>query len=268
MISLNVAAEMAVWGKWLGDGLSKTATGASAGNAVFGIFLTLVVFLIGQWLFKISKGFFIFQPLFVGMVLGIFILFLLAKAFGTDTATFYKSAYLPGGNIIFWFLNPATIAFAIPLYRRNDIVKRFWLEIVLSLVVGLIISLFIIYEAGKLFGLSKGTLASLLPTGATTAIAMPIAAAIGGNPAITAMVCILNAVIIYALGDWLVKVFRINNDPIGAGLGLGTAGKTVGSAKALQLGSIQGSMASIAVVVISIVVDLVVPQFASLVGLR
>ncbi|MDT6980080.1 LrgB family protein [Levilactobacillus zymae] len=268
MINLAVTPHMAVWGKWLGDALGTNATGASAGNAIFGIFLSLVVYLIGQWLFKIGKGFFLFQPLFVGMVLGIFILFLLAKAFGTTTATFYKSAYLPGGNIIFWFLNPATIAFAIPLYRRNDIVKRFWPVIILSLIVGLVISLFAIYGVAKLFHLNDVGIASMLPQAATTAIAMPIATAIGGNAAITAMACILNAVIIYALGDWLVKFFKVNSDPIGAGLGLGTAGHTVGSAKALQLGSIQGSMASIAVVVISIVVDVVVPPFASIMGLH
>lgn len=268
MINLTMTPHMAVWGKWLGDALGTNAAGVSAGNAIFGIFLSLMVYLIGQWLFKISHGFFLFQPLFVGMVLGIFILFLFAKAFGTTTATFYKSAYLPGGNIIFWFLNPATIAFAIPLYRRNDIVKRFWPVILLSLIVGLAISLVAIYGVAKLFHLNDAGIASMLPQAATTAIAMPIATAIGGNAAITAMACILNAVIIYALGDWLVKFFRINNDPIGAGLGLGTAGHTVGSAKALQLGSIQGSMASIAVVVISIVVDVVVPPFASLMGLH
>lgn len=267
MISLAATPHMAVWGKWLGDALGTNAAGASAGNAIFGIFLSLMVYLIGQWLFKISKGFFLFQPLFVGMVLGIFILFLMAKAFGTDTATFYKSAYLPGGNIIFWFLNPATIAFAIPLYRRNDIVKRFWLEIILSLIIGLVISLFVIYFVAKLFGLDNSGIASMLPQAATTAIAMPVATSVGGNSAITAMACIINAVLIYALGDFLVKVFRLNSDPIGAGLGLGTSGHAVGTAKAIQLGSIQGSMASIAVVVVSIVVDIVVPPFAQMMGL-
>ncbi|MCH5464444.1 antiholin-like protein LrgB [Levilactobacillus tujiorum] len=268
MVILSATPHMAAWGKWLGDALGTNAAGASAGNAIFGIFLSLLVYLIGQWLFKIGKGFFLFQPLFVGMVLGIFILFLLAKVFGTTTANFYKSAYKPGGDIIFWFLNPATIAFAIPLYRRNDIVKRFWLEIILSLIIGLVASLFFIYGAAKFLGLDHTGIASMLPQAATTAIAMPIATAIGGDAAVTAMACILNAVIIYALGDWLVKAFRINHDPIGAGLGLGTAGHTVGSAKALQLGSIQGSMASIAVVIVSIVVDIVVPPFAALMGLK
>lgn len=235
------------------------------GTPIFGIFLSIVVFLIGQWLFKISHGFFLFQPLFVGMVLGIFVLWLMAKAFGVDVTWFYTNAYKPGGDIIFWFLNPATIAFAVPLYKRNDIVKRFWLEILLSLIIGVLISLFLIYWVAKLFGLDNSGIASMLPQAATTAVAMPISTAIGGNAAITAMACIVNAVLIYALGGWLIKVFHLK-DEIGIGLGLGTAGHTVGSAKALQLGSIPGSMASISVVIISIVIDLVVPTFAHLMG--
>lgn len=251
------------WATFLGNALDTNV----GGIAFFGIFLSLTVFLIGQYLFKISNGFFLFQPLFFGMVLGIFILWLMAKWFNVSATYFYQAAYKPGGDILFWFLNPATIAFAIPLYRRNDIVKRFWLEIVLSLIVGMIISLFAIYGVSKLFGLNNVMISSMMTQAATTAIAMPVAGAIGGNTAVTAMACILNAVIIYALATFLIKIFRLNADPIGAGLGLGTAGHAVGTAKAVQLGSIQGSMASIAVVIVSIVVDLVVPTFARLVGL-
>ncbi len=98
---------------------------------------------------------------------------------------------------------------------------------------------------------------------------LPISGATGGIPAVTAMACIINAFrrLDCALADVLIKVFRLNSDPIGAGLGLGTAGHTVGSAKAVQLGSFKGAMASIAVVVISIVVDIVVPPFAHMMEL-
>ena len=75
------------------------------------------------------------------------------------------------------------------------------------------------------------------------------------------MACILNAVIIYALGRKLVKIFRLNRSDIGVGLGLGTSGHTVGAAFALELGDLQGAMAAISVVVIGLVVDLVVPVF-------
>ncbi|WP_000520039.1 LrgB family protein, partial [Streptococcus agalactiae] len=168
---------------------------------------------------------------------------------------------------IFWFLNPATIAFAVPLYKKNDVVKKYWVEILSSLVIGMIVSLMLIVAISKMVGLSQVGIASMLPQAATTAIALPITAAIGGNTAVTAMACILNAVIIYALGKKLVSFFHLNDSKIGAGLGLGTSGHTVGAAFALELGELQGAMAAIAVVVIGLVVDLVIPIFSHLIGL-
>lgn len=236
-------------------------------NPLFGITLSLILFIIGDWLFKKSRGFFLFQPLFFAMVTGILALILLAKRFGVSTAEFYQVCYKPGGDLIFWFLTPATIAFAVPLYKRNDVVKKYWLEIFLSLIVGTIISLVFIVVVSQVLGLSQASMASMLSQAATTAIALPISEAIGGIPSITALACILNAVIIYALGDWLVALFHLNTDPIGCGLGLGTSGHTIGSAFALKQGSIQGAMAAIAVVIIGVVVNLVVPIFAHLIHL-
>lgn len=235
-------------------------------NPFFGIFLSLLVYAIGVFLFKKTNGFFLFQPLFLGMVLGILVLWLISKIINQNIGWVYTNLYKPGGDIIFWFLYPATIAFAIPLYKRNDIVKKYWFEIIASLLIGTLISLFIIYFIGKLINLNDTGIASMLPQAVTTAVAMPIAEGIKGVPAITAMACIINAVIIYALGDKLIKLFRLKN-PVGLGLGLGTAGHTIGSAKAVSIGSIEGSMASIAVVIISIVVDLVVPLFAKIMHL-
>lgn len=236
-------------------------------NPLFGVFLSLAVFMIGQWLFKKSNGFFLFQPLFVAMVLGIAILVVLGKSFDVSTAQVYAKTYKPGGYIIFWFLTPATIAFAVPLYKRNDVVKKNWGIILSSLVIGTIVSLFAITIVAKSFGLDKIGVASMLSQSATTAIALPLTSAIGGNASVTAMACILNAVIIYALGNKLVKWFKLKEDPVGAGLGLGTAGHTIGSAFALEMGSVEGAMAAVAVVVIGLVDNLVVPVFAHLMGI-
>lgn len=236
-------------------------------NPLFGVFLSLVLFLIGQWLFKKSKGFFLFQPLFVSMVLGIAVLVILGKYFNVTTATVYAKVYKPGGDIIFWFITPATIAFAVPLYKRNDVVKKNWLVILLGLIVGTFISMVLITLVSKAVGLDKVGIRSMLSQSATTAVAMPLTSSIGGNASVTAMACIINAVVIYALGKQLVDWFKLNSDPLGTGLGLGTAGHTVGSAFALQLGSIQGAMAAVAVVATALVDNLLVPIFSHMIGL-
>lgn len=243
-------------------------------NSFFGIVLCLAVFLIGDYLFKKTNKFFLFQPLFVGMVLGILVLLLIQKISGISAKDVYLAFWQggkdgqTGANVIFWFLNPATIAFAVPLYKRNDVVKKYWLEITLSLVIGSFIALFAIYGLGKLSGMPHTEIASLLPQAATTAIALPLSESIGGVASVTAMTVILNAVIIFALGDQLIKLFKLDKDPIGAGLGLGTAGHTIGSAKAVELGSVQGAMGSIAVVIIGVVTNLVLPVFATWMGFK
>lgn len=237
----------------------------------WGIFLSITTFMIGQILFKKSNGFFLFQPLFVAMVLGVIVLIIISKIANITIAESYAD-YKLGGDIIFWFLNMATVAFAVPLYKRRDLLHKYWIQIFLSLIIGMIISLILIFIISKLIGLTHTSLGAMLPQAATTAIAMPISANIVGGTngltasAITAMTVILNAVIIMALGDKLVKLFKLEKNPIGLGLGFGTAGHTIGSAKALEYGSVEGAMAAISVVVVGLVVDIVVPIFAKIIG--
>jgi len=234
-------------------------------DPLFGVLISFGYYTLGQYFFKKTK-FFLFQPLFFAMVLGILTLMLMGKLGGQSTATVYTNMYKPGGDLIFWFLTPATIAFAVPLYKRNDIVKEKWGMILGTLFIGIIISMFIMTFVAKALGLSRVGVLSMLSQSATTAIAMPLSTAIGGNASVTAMACILNAVIIYALGKYLMKWFKLD-EPIGAGLGLGTSGHTVGSAFALELGSAQGAMAAIAVVLIGVIDNIAVPLFANLMNL-
>lgn len=102
----------------------------------------------------------------------------------------------------------------------------------------------------------------MLPQAATLAIATQITTFLGGQAVITSLACILNAVIIYAAGDILIKAFRLDKSDIG--LGLGTAGHTVGSAKGVELGSVEEVMVSIAVIIIGLVMNFIIPIFVNL----
>src|SRR5699024_11348747 len=88
-------------------------------------------------------------------------------------------------------------------------------------------ALVFIYFIASAFQFSNEIIASMLPQGATTAIALPVSADIGGIKELTSLAVILNGVIIYALGSKLIKLFNITN-PIALWLALGTSGHSLG----------------------------------------
>lgn len=226
-------------------------------NAYIGIIISLVVFEIGVFLFKKSKNFFLFTPLFVAMVLGVIVL----KVTGIS-----YDQYNEGGKYINFFLEPATVAFAIPLYKKRDVLKKYWFEIVLALTIGSIGSLFSVIVVGKLIHMHPAIIASILPQAATTAIAVPISESIGGVASITAFTVIFNGVLTYALGKMALRYFRIK-DEIAQGLSLGAAGHALGVAVSMELGETETAMASIAVVIVGLVTVVVVPIFAPFIGI-
>lgn len=218
----------------------------------FGIAVTVIAFGIGKYLFKKFNGFFLFAPLFVGMVLGIAFL-------KTFNLTF--EAYNEGGKLINFLLGPATISFAIPLYKKRDVLLKYWKQIIGGITLGSLVAIFGIYMVSKVFQLNTEVIASMLPQAATTAIALPVSTGIGGISELTSLAVILNAVIIYALGKSILAIFNIT-DPIARGLALGTSGHALGVSVAADMGETEASMASISMVVVGVIVVVIVPILA------
>lgn len=222
----------------------------------FGIVVSLVAYGIGTFLFKRSKGFFLFTPLFVAMVLGIAFL---------KIGNFTFADYNNGGKMIGFFLEPATIAFAIPLYKQVGTLKKYWWQILSAIVVGSIGAVVVVFILAKLVGLDTTIMSSMLPLAATTAIALPVSESINGIPAITSFAVIFSAVIVYALGALFLKTFRVKN-PIAKGLALGTAGHALGVGVGIEMGEVEAAMASIAITVVGVVTVVVVPMFMPLIS--
>lgn len=168
--------------------------------------------------------------------------------------------------MISFFLEPATIAFAIPLYKQVDVLKKYWVQIVSAIIVGSFGSVVVVYLLSGVIHVDHSIMASLLPEASTTAIAVPLSESIGGIAAITSFAVIFNAVIVYALGRFLLEKFNIKN-PIARGLALGASGHALGVAVGIELGEVEAAMASIAVVVVGVVTVIVVPAFAVFIGL-
>ena len=105
---------------------------------------------------------------------------------------------------------------------------------------------------------------TLLPKSITTAIGMGISEEAGGIVTLTVISIIITGILGNIIADWLFQIFKIE-EPIAKGLALGTAAHAIGTAKALELGEIEGAMSSLSIAVAGLLTVVVVPLMSGLI---
>lgn len=216
-----------------------------------GVALSLISYLIGMLLKKKFKlG--IFNPLLIAIVVSIIVL-LIGKV---D----YK-VYNQGTKYLSWLLTPATVCLAIPLYEQWSLLKKNFKAVLLGLIAGVVTSLGTVYVLSLIMGLSHKDYVTLLPKSITTAIGMGVSGELGGYVTITVAVIVVTGVLGNMAGALVCKIFRIT-EPISKGLAFGSASHAIGTAKAIEIGEVEGAMSSLAIAVSGILTVVLASVFA------
>ena len=173
---------------------------------------------------------------------------LLCGAVLLGTGTEYDVFYDNGGNILEFFLTPATICLAIPLYKQFELLKKNAGAVLAGCAAGVAAHMAGCALMLVLFRMEAAEYISLLPKSITTAIGMGVSEELGGYVVITTAVIIITGVFGNMAAETLCRVFGIKH-AISKGLAIGTASHAVGTAKAMEMGKIEGAMSSLAIVV-------------------
>ena len=80
---------------------------------------------------------------------------------------------------------------------------------------------------------------------------MGISEELGGFVPITVAVIIITGIFGNVISSAVFKLFRIN-EPVAKGVLLGTASHAIGTAKAMELGEVEGAMSSLSIVICGI----------------
>ena len=159
--------------------------------------------------------------------------------------------YNQGARYLSWFLTPATVCLAIPLYEQWSLLKKNYKAVVVGIASGVLTSLTTVLVLSKLMNLSHAEYVTLLPKSITTAIGMGVSEELGGYVTITVAVIVVTGVLGNIFGELICKIFRIK-EPIAKGLALGSAAHAIGTAKAMEMGEIEGAMSSLSIAVAGI----------------
>ena len=219
-----------------------------------GVALSLLAYALGVVLKKKFKlG--IFNPLLISIAATILVI-----VFGKVDYEVYHE----GAKYLSYLLTPATVCLAIPLYEQWELLKKNVKAVIAGLVTGTITSLTTVFVLALICRLSHEEYVTLLPKSITTAIGMGVSEELGRYVAITVAVIIITGVLGNMLGETICKVFRIT-EPISKGLAMGASSHAIGTAKAMEMGEIEGAMSSLAIAVSGILTVLLSSIYACLI---
>ncbi len=171
------------------------------------------------------------------------------------------SVYIHGTHWLITLLGPATVAFAVPIYKQRELIRRHWAVLGGGILVGSSTSMLSAWGLSTMLGIDGSLRLSLLPRSISTPFAMPVSGQIGGSPELTAVFVILTGVFGAAFGAAILYRLPLRSTLArGALFGMGAHG--VGSNKSYEINRDEGAIAGLVMVLGGIVNVLAAPLLA------
>jgi len=215
---------------------------------VFLLMLVMGSFLLGVYLYKRTK-ITLLQPLLITMI--IIIPFL--KITGIEYHTFYEKT-----RILNFMLGPSVVALGYVLYEQIESIKGNVISILTAVFVGSIVGIVSVVLVAKAFGADHSLIASLAPKSVTTPIAISLSEKDGGIPALTAAFVVICGIFGGLVGPVILRRMNIQSK-IAKGLAMGSSSHALGTARAMEMGALEGAISGLAIGIMGIMTALLIP---------
>ena len=215
---------------------------------------TLVAYLIGDQLSQRAGRNPLVNPVLVAMVLLGGLLWV--------TKTPYQT-YFAGAQFVHFWLGPATVALALPLYVNRAQIRRALLPMVAALLAGSVTAIVSALWIARVLGIEGPVWLSLAPKSTTTPVAIGIAEQLGGLPTLTAALVILTGIIGAVIVTPLMRLMHIR-DWRARGFAVGVAAHGIGTARAFQVNDTAGAFAGIGMGLNALLTAILAPYVVSL----
>ena len=211
-------------------------------SVYFGVCISLVSYAVGVALRR-KTGWGFMNPLLVSIVLVIAALLVLGAAW------------------LSYLLTPATVCLAVPLYQQVELLKKNYRAIVCGIAAGALASLVTVLLLALAFGFGHEAYVTFLPKSITTAIGMGVSEELGGIVSVTVVSIIVTGVLGNIFAEKFLKLLRIE-EPIAKGIAIGSSSHAIGTAKAMEMGVVEGATSGLSIVVSGILTVIGASVFA------
>lgn len=222
-------------------------------NLLYSTLLTLGIFSLFLRLYQRLKWP-VLNPLFwsIGALIGLILI----------GAVDYE-AYAGGTSLIRFFLGPATVVLAVPMYRQRNLLRLYYRAIALGISLSVAVSALSITGLSLLLELGDALHLSLLPKSITTPIGLSLSELIGGVPALTVVSIIITGIAGAMLAPMCLDLAKVKH-PVSRGIAIGASSHVVGTTKAIELGETEGAMSSLSIALAGILTYCFIPAYLQL----
>jgi len=218
---------------------------------------TVLAFLLGQRLAAAARGHPAVNPVMIAILALGALLWLTRTPYAT---------YFAGAQFVHFLLGPATVALAVPLHRHRALVRRHLLPLSIALPVGSLVAVLSAVALARLFAIPAEAIVSLSPKSVTAAVAMGLSEELGGDPALTAVLCIATGVFGAVVVTPLMNALRIRNYAA-RGFAVGLTSHGIGTARAFAVDPVAGAFAGIAMALNAVATSVTLPLVLRWLGL-
>lgn len=168
-------------------------------------------------------------------------------------------------NWLVTLLGPTTVAFAVPIWRQRSLIRKHWLVLLIGVVMGSAVAIASSFALATVLGIRGALRLSLLPRSISTPFAMTMSTDIGGNSDLTSVFVVLTGILGVLVGEGLLNFLPFRTK-MARGMMLGMGAHGMGTAKAQEVGSTEGAIAGLAMVLTGVMNVLLAPVLALMVG--
>jgi predicted murein hydrolase (TIGR00659 family) len=171
--------------------------------------------------------------------------------------------YFADTRWLMWLLGPATVAFAVPIYEYRELIKRHWISLTVGVTVGIVVAVGGSLALAKLLHLAPDLQRCLMTRSISTPFALAVSDKLHAPRDLTALFVIATGVCGMLFGE-LVLAFVPLRTRLARGALFGAAAHGVGTAKARELGSEEGVVASLTMMIAGVAMVLLAPALGFL----
>lgn len=177
----------------------------------------------------------------------------LLSLLGIDYDTFCA-----GSSFISFLLGPSVVALGYALYEQIEQIRGKEIPVLTAVFAGGIVGIVSVIAICRIMGVDEAITSSLQPKSVTIPIAISLSEHSNGIPSLTAVIVFGCGLLGGIVGPAILDRCHVNSR-VARGLALGSAAHGLGTARAIELGAVEGAISGLAIGLMGVITSLLIP---------